>query len=493
MISRRDFLGGLLAAVATAASIKAAEAYVPGTKQPNVIFFLVDDLGWGDFSCYGSSFHETPNIDKLAADGMKFTHAYAAGPVCSPSRAAIMSGQSPARLQLTDWIPGSHYPHKKLDPAPVPSHLPKDVVTLGQRFKQLGYQTAAVGKWHLGGEPGFFPEDRGFDVNVAGDGQGSPPKPGGYFGPFHFHNLTGYTQEDYLTEVLSTKAEEFLDRAAPQGPFFLYLAEYAVHIPLQEREALVEKYRKKNGGKAEPDPVYAAMVESVDTALGRLRSKLESLGVAQNTIIILTSDNGGVGFQGRSLHRIGDNGPLRAGKGFLYEGGIREPLIVHWPGVTRPGSVCNAPVIGMDFTPTLLRIAQAPPPQQPCDGVDFSGLLHGEQALPQRTLYWHYPHYSDQGGPPAGAVLEGDWKLIKSYEDDHLELYNLALDQGEQYDLSSSYQDKALELNGKLVAWLDSVKAVMPKRNPQYDAERADNQAAVVSCSFHPVAGCVED
>jgi arylsulfatase A len=500
MKNRREFLGGLAGAAAAASIPGALHAALPEpqlsaatSKRPNIIFFLVDDLGWGDFSCYGSTFHETPNIDKLASEGMKFTHAYAAGPVCSPSRAAIMSGQYPARLQLTDWIPGSHYPHKKLDPAPVPSHLPKDAKTLGERFKQLGYQTGAIGKWHLGGEPGYFPEDRGFDSNTAGGEDGSPGKSGGYFGPFHFHNLTGYTKDDYLTEVLSTKSDEFLEHAAPKGPFFLYMAEYAVHIPLQERQALVDKYRRKNGGKDEPDPVYAAMVESVDTALGRMRAKLKELGVADNTIIILTSDNGGVGFQGRQLHRIGENGPFRAGKGYLYEGGIREPLIVHWPGVTKPGSLCDVPVIGMDFTPTLLALAHGEAPQQPCDGIDFSGLLRGESKLPRETLYWHYPHYSDQGGPPAGAILDGDWKLIEFYEDDHLELYNLVLDPGEQYDFSSSFQDKASELHRKLVTWRESVHAVMPKRNPEYDASQADVHVGPLGCSAHPVAGCIED
>lgn len=500
MLNRRDVVVGGFAALAgtsvatrlLSSAVPAYGARVPTEKRPNVVMFLVDDLGWGDFGCYGNTFHETPNIDRLAKESMKFTRAYAAGPVCSPSRAAILTGQTPARLGLTDWIPGAKFPYKKLRPAPVPLHLPLDAKTIAQRLKGLGYQTASIGKWHLGGE-GFLPENFGFDVNIAGDHNGQPPKPGAYFGPFHFHNLTGYTSEDNLTEVLTTKMDAFLDQAAPRGPFFLYMAEYAVHLPLQEREILIEKYRKKNGGQSEPDPIYAAMVESVDTALGNLRNKLESLGIADNTIILVTSDNGGVGFQGRNLHRIADNGPLRAGKGFLYEGGIREPLIVHWPGVTKPGRICDVPVIGTDFVPTILACVGGPQPPQPADGLDFSDLLRGKTSLPREDLYWHYPHYSGQGGPPCGAILEGDWKLIEFFEDGHLELYNLALDPGEQYNFSNSFADKASMLHAKLVAWRESVHAVMPQSNPDYNPALAEKHGGAVGCSVGPAVGCIED
>jgi arylsulfatase A len=490
MLNRRRFLGGMAGLTGVSAMPRFLQSEHP--KLPNIVFFLVDDLGWGDFGCYGDTFHETPNIDRLARESMKFTRAYAAAPVCSPSRAAIMTGQAPARLHLTQWIPGTIYPHKKLLDAPIALHLPQTAVTIAQRLKALGYQTAAMGKWHLGGD-GFLPENFGFDVNIGGDNHGSPPPPNGYFGPFPFHNLGGFTRNDYLTEVLTVKMDEFLEHAAPRGPFFLYMAEYAVHIPLQEREALIEKYRKKNGGKSEPDPVFAAMVESVDTALGNLRAKLESLGVAENTLILLTSDNGGVGFQGRKLHRISDNGPLHAGKGYLYEGGIREPLIVHWPGVTKAGTVCDVPVIGMDFLPTLLRVAGGGPPPQPCDGVDLTGLLHGESTLARETLYWHYPHYSDQGGTPTGAVMEGDWKLIEFFEDGHLELYNLALDPGEQYDFASSFADKASALHEKLIRWRQTVDAAMPKRNPEFDRAMADARRGPAGCSWDPGSDCLED
>ena len=355
-MNRRDFLGRL-AGIAGASTLmdipillNAAQAVGAEKQQlPNIVMFLVDDLGWGDLGCYGNTFHETPNIDKLAHDGMKFTRAYAGAPVCSPSRAAIMTGQFPARLHLTQWIPGNKYPNKKLIEAPTLTHLPAGIPTIASELKALGYRTGSIGKWHLGGEApkpnhdgtgktvgeghtqhdetnsltttpasavqnkSFLPENFGFDFNIAGDGHGNPGPPNHYFGPFRYHNLEGYTNHDLLTEVLTTKMDEFLTGSAKE-PFFLYMAEYAVHMPLQEREALVEKYRKKNGGNSEPDPIYAAMVESVDVALGNLRDKLEELGLSSNTIILLTSDNGGVGFQGKRLHFVANNGGLRAGK-----------------------------------------------------------------------------------------------------------------------------------------------------------------------------------
>jgi arylsulfatase A len=458
-------------------------------KRTNVVLFLVDDMGWADLGCYGDTFHETPEIDRLAREGMRFTNAYAGAPVCSPSRAALLTGRAPARLQLTQWIPGTVYPHKKLLEAPSALHLDLSVPTLARVLKAAGYQTTAIGKWHLGGE-GYLPENFGFDVNIAGDNHGHPPS---YFGPFHFHNLTGYTASDYLTNVLTDKMEACVRSAAAKGPFFLYMAEYSVHLPLQAKLAMIEKYRRKNGGKAEPDPVYAAMVESTDIALGALRRTLERAGVADNTAILVTSDNGGVGFQGRRLHRIADNGTLRAGKGYLYEGGIREPLIVHWPGVTRAGSVCDVPVTGMDFLPTILNMTGVAPPAGPADGVDFTSLLRGGNSLDRTELYWHYPHYSDQGGTPSGAIREGDWKLIEFFEDNHVELYNLALDGGEQYDFASSFADKAAALRAKLHAWRASMHGAMPRPNPKYDPELALVPSGPVGCSWKAGSGCRED
>lgn len=464
-------------------------ADVNSAKRPNIVVFLIDDLGWGDLSCYGDAFHETPHIDQLAHEGMRFTNAYAAAPVCSPSRAAILTGKAPARLHLTQWVPGAVYPHKKLREAPTPLHLDLRVPTISRLLKSAGYRTAAIGKWHLGGE-GYLPENFGFDVNIAGDNHGNPPS---YFGPYHFHNLTGYTAKDYLTDVLTQKMDAFVQDAAQRGPFFLYMAEYSVHLPLEARLAMIEKYRRKNGGNNEPDPVYAAMIESTDIALGSLRAVLERAGVAENTIILLTSDNGGVGFQGRSLHRIADNGSLRAGKGYLYEGGIREPFIALWPGVTKPGSTCDVPISGLDLMPTILRMANAGPAPDLCDGLDLTDLFRTQRAPQRTTLYWHYPHYSDQGGTPSGAIREEDWKLIEFFEDNHLELYNLALDPGEQYNFASSFADKAFDLREKLVAWRTNMNAVMPTPNPLYNHALAESRAGAAGCSWLPGPACRED
>lgn len=487
--NRRQFCSQL----AGLAGLGLASSAVPGMAgtlhRPNIVVFLIDDMGWGDLGCYGDTFHETPNIDRLAREGMKFTNAYAGAPVCSPSRAAILTGKAPARLHLTQWIPGTLYPYKQLREAPTPTHLETGIPTLASLLKKVGYRTAAIGKWHLGGD-GYLPEDFGFDVNIAGDNHGHPPS---YFGPFHFHNLTGYTPKDYLTDVLTEKMDGFVRESAGKTPFFLYMAEYSVHLPLQAKLAMIEKYRRKNGGKDEPDPVYAAMIESTDIALGSLRSVLQRAGVADNTIILLTSDNGGVGFQGRNLHRIADNRDLRAGKGFLYEGGIREPFLVYWPGVTRPNSICDVPVIGMDLMPALLTWAGAGPVPEPCDGLDFTSLLRGAPSLHRDALYWHYPHYSDQGGKPSGAIREGDWKLIEFFEDNHVELYNLALDPGEQYDLASSFGSKAVDLRGKLHSWRQSVGAVMPTPNPNFNPELEVARAGPAGCSWQYSADCRED
>lgn len=499
--TRRNFLGMMSAAALSTAlppSLERAMASAPlkssPASRPNIVFFLIDDLGYGDLGCYGNTFCETPNIDRLAREGLRFTNAYASAPVCSPSRASILTGQSPARLKLTQWIPGVAYPHKKLREAASAQHLAHGVPTIAQQLRRAGYQTASIGKWHLGGD-GYLPESFGFDANIGGDLHGKPPS---YFGPFQFHNLQGYTKDDYLTDVLTEKMDAYVQQAAAKGPFFLYMAEYSVHLPLEAKVAMIEKYRRKNGGPKnaridEPDPIYAAMIESTDMALGSLRATLERAGIADNTIVVLTSDNGGVGFQGRDLHRIANNGGLRAGKGFLYEGGIREPLIVHWPGVTRPGSCSDVPVIGADFSPTFAQLAGAGATPQPCDGIDIGGLFRGESAPPRDTLYWHYPHYSDQGGTPTGAIREGEWKLIEFFEDSHVELYNLALDPGEQYDFSSSFAPKAEELRRKLRDWRTRMRATMPAPNPDFDPALALSPNGPTGCSWERSKNCRED
>lgn len=489
MQSRRHFCTQVAGLAGTSLLPEGVWGNAKTKQRPNIVLFLIDDMGWGDLGCYGDTFHETPNIDRLASESVRFTNAYAGAPVCSPSRAAILTGRAPARLHLTQWIPGTVFPHKKLLEPPTPRHLDRDVPTIARLLKNAGYRTAAIGKWHLGGD-GYLPEDFGFDINIAGDSHGHPPS---YFGPYHFHNLTGFTEQDYLTDVLTVKMDEFVQNTAGKEPFFLYMAEYSVHMPLQAKLAMIEKYRRKAGGKDEPDPIYAAMIESTDRALGSLRKVLERTGVADNTIILLTSDNGGVGFQGRKLHLVADNGGLRGGKGYLYEGGIREPLLVHWPGVTRPNTVCDVPVTGLDFLPTILQMADAGSAPDLCDGVALAPLLRGGSALTRGPLYWHYPHYSDQGGTPSGAIRDGDWKLIEFFEDDHLELYNLALDPREEYDLSSSFSDKALELREKLRSWRASVGAAMPRPNPNHDPALADVHTEPAGCSWLPTALCRED
>lgn len=449
-------------------------------RGPNVIFILMDDLGWTDLTCYGSSFYETPNLDRLAAQGMRFTSAYAACNVCSPTRASIMTGKYPARLGLTDWIPGrSDNPQQKLN-RPVPlDRLPLAELTLAEAFKQGGYTTAFIGKWHLGGE-GFLPQDQGFDLNIGGNSRGSPPS---YFPPYNLPGLPDGPKEEYLTDRLTDEALKFMAREQSR-PFLLYLSHYAVHNPQQAKPGLVEKYRAKlarrtpaAGPELRPEgdrqnrqvqnqPVYAAMVESMDDSVGRIMRQLAALGLERNTVVVFTSDNGGLS---TSEGLPTSNLPLRAGKGWHYEGGVREPAIVSWPGVTQPGSTCDAPLISTDYYPTLLEITGLPArPQQHVDGVSFVPLLKGG-TRPERPLFWHYPHYSNQGGRPGGAVRLGSYKLIEWFEDIRVELFDVTKDIGEQRDLAATMPQKVAELRGLLHRWRATVGARMPVPNPDYD------------------------
>jgi arylsulfatase A-like enzyme len=353
-VSRRTFLTSIFAAKLAAAP-----------ARRSVVLVYVDDLGWRDFGCTGHPYHETPHLDALARDGMRFTHAYAACPVCSPSRAALMTGKYPARLQLTDWIPGrKQWPTAKLLTPAFAQQLPLAETTLAELLRPAGYKTASIGKWHLGGA-GFGPEQQGFDRNVAGTDKGSPP---GYFGPFALPNLEGGTKDDLLTAALTTEAEKFL--AAAQGsPFFLYFPHFAVHTPLQAPAALVEKYRKKIEFMGlTGNPVYAAMMETLDDSVGRLRAKLRELGRAEDTVFLLTGDNGGLRFEGKAKDPVTDNAPLRAGKGHLYEGGIRVPFLAAGPGVAK--GVNATPVSSIDFAPTVCELAGVPAPKG-LDGVSL--------------------------------------------------------------------------------------------------------------------------
>jgi arylsulfatase A-like enzyme len=454
------FLLGTLIALA------AGPAQAADRPRLNFVFILIDDMGWRDPGCYGSTFHQTPNIDRLAARGVRFTNAYAACPVCSPTRASILTGKYPARLHLTDWLPGrADRPSQKLLRARLQQYLPLEEVTLARALKPAGYVSASIGKWHLGG-PAYYPEKHGFDVNVGGTHTGSPP--GGYF-KFKTPTMTARSDTEYLTDRLTAEAVRFITKHKDR-PFFLYLAHYGVHIPLQAKKEKVARYRARvKPENAQHNPLYAATVESVDESVGRIMKKLEELKIGDRTVIVFTSDNGGLSVKEGPNTPATSNAPLRAGKGYLYEGGIREPLIVRWPGVTKPGRVCDVPVSSVDYYPTILEIAGVKArPQQVLDGVSLVPLLKETGKLKRTALYWHYPHYSNQGGKPGGAIRRGDFKLLEFYEDGKRELYNLNKDIGEKTDLAAKMPEKVKELQRMLKKWRQAVDAQMPAPNPNY-------------------------
>jgi arylsulfatase A len=460
-ISRRAFVANVFGA-------GAAFGQSP-KRKPNFIVVLVDDLGWRDWGCYGHPYHETPHLDALAAESVKFTQAYAACPVCSPTRASLMTGRYPARLHLTDWIPGrKQWPSSKLLTVPFEQQLPLAETTLPETLQPLGYRSASIGKWHLGGE-GFAPTNQGFDVNIAGDHRGSPPS---YFGPFNLVNLQGGTKADLLTDRLTEEAARFIGDTAGR-PFLLYLPHYTVHTPIQAPEALVEKYRRKMASiGVDGNPAYAAMVDTLDQSIGRLREKVKAGGQEENTIWIVTSDNGGLRYEGKSPKPVTDNSPARNGKGHLYEGGIRVPLLIKWPGVTRGGSMSALPVITPDLFATVVDIAGARA-RATIDGRTLAPVLRGAR-MADSALFWHYPHYSNQGGAPGGAIRDGEWKLIEFYEDGRVELFHLKSDAGERLNLAEKHFARAKEMQGRLAAWRKSVGAVMPRVNPAYDPATAD-------------------
>ena len=403
----------------------------------NVLFILMDDLGWSDTQPYGNRFIDTPNLTRLASESVRFTNAYAACPVCSPTRASILTGQYPARLHLTDWIPGrKQWPYARLLTPAFEQALPADARTLAETLGPRGYRSAAIGKWHLGGA-GHLPTDRGFDVNIGGTAAGQPPT---YFGPLELPGLK-LEPGEFLTERLTLEGGRFLNDNRAR-PWFLYQAHFTVHMPLEARREVIEKYRKRNTGDV--DPIYCAMVESADDSVGRLLKSVEEAGVAQRTAVFFFSDNGGVRYQGRRKPPVTNNSPLRAGKGHLYEGGIREPLMVRWPGVTRGGAVNADPVSSVDFFPTICEMTGTP--GRGIDGISLTPALRGGTPR-ERPLFWHYPHYSDQGGRPGGAVRLGDWKLIEFYEDSRLELFHLADDPGEQRNLVRKESGRAKKLH----------------------------------------------
>ncbi|MEL6106967.1 MAG: sulfatase [Planctomycetota bacterium] len=507
-----------------------------GSTTPNVVFVLIDDLGWRDLGCYGSEFYDTPNIDQLADQGTRFTDAYACCHVCSPSRAAVLTGKYPARLMLTDWLTGRReFAFQKLKNARILQALPLSETTLAEALKARGYATAHFGKWHLGEDPAG-PTAQGFDVQKPRHWFKGWPR-AGYHAPFKFDDISEESG-DYLTDRLTDEAIEFIENHRDK-PFFLYLSHFAVHDPIQGRRDLVEKYESRRDGLPEdvnpfvlegnPDssnptsvtkradliqseryggfrvlprqmvkikqrqdnPQFAAMVESVDESVGRVMDKLRSLGIDDHTIVIFTSDNGGMsaanfGRPSRIIRRdqldaaySTSNLPLRGAKGWLYEGGIRVPLIIKWPGQQTAGSVCREPVIGTDYYPTILEMIGAPAmPKQHADGQSLVGVLRGETL--DRALYWHFPHYSNHGmQSPGGAIRDGKHKLLEYFENGTVELFDLDADPGESRNLAGSNPELAERMLRKLRAWRETVSAQMMPANPAYDPNAGYDRPAL--------------
>jgi arylsulfatase A-like enzyme len=436
----------------------------------------MDDLGATDLGCYGSRYYQTPNLDRLAAEGMRFTQAYAACPVCSPTRAALLTGKYPARLHLTDYIPGALDPRKdKMLRPEFRQELPLEEVTLAERLHAAGYATAAIGKWHLGGK-GFEPQRQGFDGAKGGIERGSVNS---YFAPHlkdgrQLPGIENPPAGEQLTERLTREAEAFLDAHAA-GPFLLYLAHYAVHTPLQARPEEVAKYEHAKPAGLQRNPTYAAMIESMDNSVGRILQKLDELKLTDNTLVVFTSDNGGLATSGQPTKLPAtNNAPLREGKGYLYEGGIRVPLVARLPGKIKPHSTCDVPTSTIDLAPTICELC-AVPMTDAIDGVSIVPLLEGKAALARDALYWHYPHYSPQGGKAGGAVRDGNYKLVEFYDSGRRELFNLAGDASESTNLTEPEPAVAERLATNLAAWRESVDADMPAANPDF---RPDEQAA---------------
>ncbi len=477
--TRRGFLQAVLGGAAVAAFPGASLWARRIPRRPlNFVFILIDDFGWMDLGANNPHcFYETPHLDRLARSGMNFTNGYAANPVCSPTRYSIMTGKYPTRVGATNWFSGTR--SGRFDPAPLNDRMPLEEVTLAEALREHGYRTAFLGKWHLGPDAAYWPENQGFDVNIGGWRAGSPQ--GGYFAPFDNPRLGDYPSGSHLPRVLTDETlrlmEEYKDDL-----FLLYLAFYSVHTPLQGREDLITKYKEKRkrvlatderefGPEEQVWPVqetrsvrirqahatYAAMVEAMDEQIGRVLDKLDELGLTDHTAVILMSDNGGLSTAEGSPT---SNTPLRGGKGWLYEGGIREPFLIRWPGVTEPGANCDVPVISTDFYPTILDMAGLPAkPGQHLDGVSLVPLLTGGTGLDRDAIFWHYPHYSNQGGFPGGAVRMGDWKLLERFEDGRVHLYDLALDIGEREDLAEGHPERVAAMRDRLHAWYQQVGA----------------------------------
>jgi arylsulfatase A-like enzyme len=486
--------------VAAAVSVVVGVLSAKGGAQPlNFVFILADDLGQRDLGCYGSTFYETPRLDALAAGGMRFTSAYSACPVCSPTRASIQTGKYPARLHTTDYFGGPQpdealtmprFKNRRLLPPPYLERLPHEEVTIAETLKQADYVTFFAGKWHLGPK-GYWPEKQGYDINIGGCGWGSPKS---YFSPYGNPRLTDGPPGEHLPDRLAQETAQFIQEHRDK-PFFVFLSLHDVHTPLQARPDLQAKYETKaklvkheglrtirEGGRnvrqVQDHAVYAAMIEAMDQAVAKVLDALEEAGVADRTAVFFTSDNGGLSTaEGAPTANV----PLRAGKGWMYEGGVRVPLIVRWPGVAAPGAVCDQYLISTDYFPTMLDMADqqssllAPREDSPLaerkdytlDGVSFVPLLKGDADFHRGPIYWHYPHYGNQGGAPASAIRDGDYKLIEFLENNRLELYNLAKDLGEKTNLADVESARAQRMQQQLRQWRQAVGAQMPSPNPQ--------------------------
>jgi len=432
---------------------------LPEDVRLNFVLILIDDLGWKDLACYGNTFHETPNIDRLASQGMKFTQAYASAPVCSPTRGAILTGRYPARTRVTDWIPGYSVGNSKpMRPPEWTKHLPLEEHSLAHALAGAGYVSASIGKWHLGG-PTFWPLGQNFSVNIGGCDMGQPPT---YWSPYGIPTLPDGPKGEYLTDRLTLEAIKFINESKEQ-PFFLYLSHYAVHEPIEAKKDLIDKYEekaKKEKLHPKPNTAYAAMLESVDDGVGAVIATLNKLMLSNRTVVFFASDNGG-------LIQVTSNAPLRAGKGSVYEGAYRVPFITTFPGVVPPNTISYTPVNSVDLFPTILEMAGIDlGDYKYLDGVSLVPEFLQQAPLKPRSLFWHYPHYHIIGGAtPFGAVRQGDMKLIEFYEDNRVELYNLTADIGETKDLSKSMPDKVVSLRDDLGKWRSCVNAQMPDRN----------------------------
>jgi arylsulfatase A len=469
----------MLSRILTCALLLCALSTVAAKSPPNVVLIVADDLGWADLGCYDSKYHKTPHLDAFAATAVRFKHAYSACPVCSPTRTAIITGQYPQRLNITDWLPGRpDRPDQRLNRPTLSNDLPATAQTLPGLLKSAGYTTIHVGKWHLGGA-NARPQDRGFDVNIAGDHTGTPLS---YFAPYvgkgkqAMPGLEVAPEGEYLTDRLTAEAEAQIEKAKDK-PFFLYLAHYAPHTPMRAKAEKVAKYKANPLGQ-QGNPVYAAMLESLDESVGRVLKKLDDLKLADNTIVIFTSDNGGLATLEGMPAPPTYNGPLREGKGYLYEGGIRVPLLVRWPGISKAGSTTDTPAISMDLKSTIAE-ACGRKPAEPADGVSLKPVLEG-QPLPARDLYWHYPHYANQGSKPGGAIRSGNFKLIEYFEDNRLELFDVVNDKSESRNLILEKPEVAKEMLAKLQAWRKGVGAKMMTPNDKYLPNPPDKDGRIV-------------